>query len=353
MEVEDIATSLAETGEAAVLKVSEWTGLESWQWTGVKGEPSVEEKGKQLILPGCGSFTIPLPPGDALAPPGAGVALECTVTSAVDDFSGGLVLSCDWQRVEITLLVSSSRAVLALREGSGALSVLAEREVTGALPKTLRLEVAGSSVTGMVGANENCLMVVGRCTLPSASPAMSMRCGILANGASEGFAAFSSFTVYLLAADRLVMGGGGGGFGVADLLAESSGAATGGKWTFSEDITSTERLDIQAMLQGGGFYVGAGGDATEGVGGDATEGVEAGGGSSQWTISTEISAGRRSEIEAFIAAQGAGRTLSEPAFVAPAPTEVPPATVSAGWRISASLSEEKRAQLMALIGSGE
>jgi len=189
---------------------------------------------------------------------------------------------------------------------------------------------------------------------------------------------------------------------------DCGGSGVSGSWTFSDDLSKTDRLDIQAMLgltppsasssstdvgvNANGissspimFYTPSGGcsDASvESSSGsvsslsitstvDATQGKKKAGaaaGDGAWTISSEVTPERRAAILALIGGSSVVGADPSAAVYAASPLEATPATVvvpssavgdgvedagglaGSGWKISANLSEEKRKQLLGLIG---
>jgi hypothetical protein len=400
----DPSTALAESGEACVFSVQVWDAAALEEWEGDRAAFEVADGGSLLPIVS-GALTRHLPGRDFIEK-GAGTAVSlevvCPVPSACSEAAAtGVALLAGVTRVELVLLASSERAELVVFTG-GVSKVVATKEGAGAPPgaKTiLRLELSPdhATVTAFVGTSAFCLRVVGSARIPPATDEQALRCGLVSRGRG---AQLGPFAAHVLASDRLCVGGGG----FAELFSDAGPAAapsalptasSGGNWTFSDDLSAGDRLDIQAMLAVNGlqdwtaggrggltFYSPDPPEAQSRVAAKLQAFVQrvaqgclenedqleelldellakagaalppAQSGSSQWTVSAAVSDERRADIMALIGTLGSA-PAEDPGGKEGAATVAVPEAGANGWKISASLSAEKHAQLVGLIGAGE
>jgi hypothetical protein len=229
-------------GETRVMKISKWSeelgdGCSRWSWNGDAQPTATEEGGELLELPGFGTMLRELPGLDPIrAAKSGGLALELTLPAPARGVSAGLVLEVgDAAHGSVALVVAGGdeeatsagecRVTLSsqpLDSAPGAApapgNVLGSRDVPAAASFLMRLELepGGRGVVGLLGANENCLRIIGRVSLEESAIATCGRGGVAAFQAADVppvATRFGAFTVDVLAADRLTMNGGGGGGG--------------------------------------------------------------------------------------------------------------------------------------------
>jgi hypothetical protein len=387
--------------------VGKWDVAALDDWKGDRAAFEVVEGGTLLpvavgaitrSLPGCEYFKEGM---------GGAVSLEvaCQPTSAHPDAAAvGMAIYVNETRIELVLSAPPSKAEVAISVG-GDKEVLASKDVARPTPDagsiTLRLELSPdhAKVTAFVGTSADFLRIVGHAEIPPASGEQVLRCGLVAYGRSRSL--MGPFHAFVLANDRLCVGNGPLSELARDATPEVNSAArpvaSGGSWTFSDDLSAGDRIDIQAMLAANGLASGPADGPGDGLTfhcpespGEsprlvaklkALEGrlkrghleneaeleamldqvlLKAGvaldfedqpkhqNGASQWTVSTSVSGERRAEILALIGAQD-GISGDVPQSISASSAE--PGVGPGGWTISASLSAEKREQLLGLIGT--
>ena len=378
-----ISDSLEKDGEVRVLTVDSWFDelrTSHWRWEPSGSEHYGSEKvGKvpfpvnqtDLEVPHSGTFLCDLPRQDILEAGGGGFSLELTLPIPPEGFAAGLFMQVGHEPQTANLLVSASNdaelSVIGRSSFASETTIFGEKKISSTEQINLRLELqpGGNKIAAYWRLNEYCLSLLGVVTVQKeAGKQAKTRVGLmtardpihlLSCEIPHKSIRFGSVKIDLLAAGRLVIGDitepgstsqtqtvfeGSGNRDSGDGVAGST-YSLGNSWTFSPDLSESERETIQEMF------------SIANIGAELTPKDEVCDQEanisplSEWTISDNVTPDLHAQMKTLVDSAASSYYLQhqEPSESVPLGTHK--------WVISDTLNRKKRAQVLELLGISE
>ena len=378
-----ISNSLEKDGEVRVLAVDSWFDelrTTDWRWKPSGSEHYGSEKvGKapcpvnqtDLEVPHSGTFLCDLPRQDILEASGGGFSLEVTLPIPPEGFAAGLFMQVGHEPQTANLLVSASNdaqlSIIGRSSFASETTIFGEKKISSTEQIKLRLELqpGGNKIAAYWRLNEYCLSLLGVVSVQKvAGKQAKTRVGLmtardpihlLSCEIPHKSIRFGTVKIDLLAAGRLVMGDitepgsnsqtqtffKGSGNGDSSDGVDGSSCSMGNSWTFSPDLSESERKKIQEML------------SIANIGAELTPKDEVCDQEanisplSEWTVSDSVTTDLYAQMKTLVDSATSSYYLQhqEPGESVPLGTHK--------WVISDKLNQEKRAQVLALLGISE